>query len=228
VPDRLSVHRVFGTAFAIYARNARIVLPVAIVAAFIPAALEIFVVHQLSDAVASILTSVIDNLATVFFAGAAEELVHRWEQGQRRIPLRGVLANVPRVIVPLFFVALLQGLLVAVGLLLLIVPGFIALTYAAVVGPATVAERPGVFRVFRRSFQLVRGNAWRVLLVMLSVEVLAAIVGGIVALLAPVFGEHAGEPISLAIGETITLPVEVLAVAVMYWRLREIEQRAAG
>jgi hypothetical protein len=227
MPNRLSVPRVFGSAFAIFRHNARIVLPVAVVAAFIPAALEIFVGHHVPILVASILATVIDNLATVFFAGAAEELVHRWEQGQRRIPLGGVLANVPRVIVPLFFVGLLQGLLVAAGFVLLIVPGFVFLTFASVVGPATVAERPGIFGAFRRSFRLVRGNAWRVLLVMLSVEVLAAIVGGIVTLGARPFGEHVGEPIGLAIGETITLPLEVLAVAVMYWRLRDIERRAA-
>jgi len=227
VSDRLSVRHVFGSAFAIYAHNARIVLPVAIVAAFIPAALEIFVVHHVSDGVATILTTVLDNLATVFFAGAAEELVHRWEQGERRIPLRGVLANVPRVIVPLFFVALLQGLFVAAGFILLIVPGFVALTFAAVVGPATVAERPGILGAFRRSFRLVRGNAWRVFLVMLSIEVLAGIIGAIVAVIAGLLGDSPDEPISLAIGETITLPIEVLAVAVMYWRLRDLEDRAA-
>jgi hypothetical protein len=227
VPDRLSVPRVFGSAFAIYRHNARVVLPVAVVAAFIPAGLEVLVVHHVSELAGSIITTVIDNLATVFFAGAAEELVHRWEQGERQIHLRGVLGNVPRVFVPLFFVGLLQGLLVAAGFLLLIVPGLVALSFAAVVGPVTVAERPGIFGAFRRSFRLVRGNAWRVFLVMLSIEVLAAIIGGIVAAIAGLFGESPDEPLSLAIGETITLPIEVLAVAVMYWRLRDLERRAA-
>jgi hypothetical protein len=225
VTDRLSVRPVFGSALSIYRHNARIVLPVALVAAFIPAAVELLIAHELSNVASALVTSAVDSLATVMLAGAAEELVHRWEEGERRIPLRGVLAKVPPVIVPLFVVAILQGLAVAAGLVLLIVPGFVVLVFTSVVGPVIVAERPGIFRAFPRSFRLVRGSAWRVFAVMFGVELLAVAVGTVIEELVALVGPHLEEPISFAIGESATLPLEALAVPVMYWRLRELERR---
>jgi hypothetical protein len=225
VTDRLSVLRVFGSALAIYRHNARIVLPVAVLAAFIPAAVELLVAHQLSSVASALVTSAVDSLASVMLAGAAEELVHRWEGGQRRIPLRGVLAKVPPVILPLFVVAVLQGLAVAAGLLLLVVPGFVLLAFTSVVGPVVVAERPGIFRSFRRSFRLVRRSAWRVFAVMFCLELIAVLVGSGIEAVVALIGPHIEEPISFAIGEAATLPLEALAVPVMYWRLRELERR---
>ena len=224
MPPRLNVPRVFGTTLAIYGTNPWIVLPVAIVAAFVPAAGEIFIAHQLPDAWAALVTTTIDGFATALFAGCGEELVHRWEEGQRRIPLKGVLAKVPGALIPLFIVGFLQALAVAVGLVLLFVPGFVVLTFLSVVGPVVVAEHSGVRGAFRRSVQLVRGSAWRVFAVMLAVEVLAALVGIAVALILSTLGEKPDEPVGLALGETFTLPLEALAVPVMYWRLREKEQ----
>jgi hypothetical protein len=224
VPPRLNVLRVFGTALAIYGRNPWIVLPVAIVAAFLPAAGEIFIADELPDVWATLVNTAIDGFATALFAGCGEELVHRWEDGERRIPLKGVLAKVPGVLIPLFVVGFLQALAIVVGLLLLVIPGFVALTFLAVVGPVVVAERSGIRGAFRRSVRLVRGSGWRVFEVMLGVEVLAALIGIAVALIISTLGEKPDEPVGLAIGETFTLPIEALAVPVMYWRLREREE----
>ena len=224
MPPRLNVLRVFGTALAIYGTNPWIVLPVAIVAAFLPAAGEVFIAHQLPDGWAALTTTAIDGFATALFAGCGEELVHRWEEGERRVPLKGVLAKVPGVLIPLFVVGFLQALAVAVGLVLFVVPGLVALTFLSVVGPVVVAERSGVRGGFRRSIQLVRGSGWRVLAVMLGIEVLAALVGIAVGLILSALGETPDEPVGLAIGETFTLPLEALAVPVMYWRLREKEE----
>jgi hypothetical protein len=223
VPPRLHVFRVYGSAFAIIAHNARIVVPFVVVATSIPAALELLVEHELDRGLGALLTSVVDNFTTAVFAGAVEQLVHRWEDGERRIQLRGVLSRVPPVILPLFFVALAQALVIAAGLLLLILPGFVALTYFSLVGPVVVAERPGIRATFRRSAHLVRGNFWRVFAVMFSLELLAALIALAVGAIFSSIGESSESPIALAIGEAVTLPLEVLAVAVMYWRLREME-----
>ena len=225
MPTRLNGLRVFTTTLAIYGRNPLIVLPVAIVAAFVPAVGEIIAADELPDLWASLVTTAIDGIATAMFAGCGEELAHRWEEGERRIPLRGVLSKVPGALLPLFVVGFVQGVAVALGLLLLVIPGFVALTFLAVVGPVVVAERSGIRGAFRRSVRLVRGNAWRVFAVMLGVEVLAALIGIGIAALLDLFGEKPDEPLGLAIGETFTLPLEALAVPVMYWRLRELEAR---
>jgi hypothetical protein len=218
----LNVRRVVATTLSIYGRNLSIVLPVALVLVFIPLGIDLLIEHELPDVWASLLTAVIDSFATVIFSGAAEELVHRWEGGQRRIRLAGVLAKVPRVILPLFAVALVQAFALLVGLVLLVVPGLVAYTYFAVVGPVVVAERPGFRATFGRSARLVRGNAWRVFAIVLGLEVAAAVVGLVIGLILGLFGERPDEPVGLAIGETITLPLEALMIPVTYWRLREL------
>jgi hypothetical protein len=127
------------------------------------------------------------------------------------------------VILPLLAVAFLQAVMVGLGLVLLVIPGFIIWTFTAVVGPVVVAEDIGIRSSFRRSFRLVRGNAWRVFVVVFAVEVLAAILAAIIGVVFKSIGESGDNPIALAIGEAFTFPLEVFAVAVMYWRLREIE-----
>jgi hypothetical protein len=228
VPTRLHVLRLYRSALAILVRNARIIVPAVIVATGIPAALELLIEHELSREVGALLTSVVDNFTTAFFAGAAEQLVHRWQEGERHVRIRDTLSHVPPVVIPLFIVAFAQALLVAVGLVLLIVPGLIALTFFAVVGPAVVAENPGIRGAFRRSRQLVRGNAWRVFGVMFSLELLAVLITFAVSAIFSSIGETSDHPLALAIGESLTLPLEVVVVAVMYWRLRDIEARRAA
>ena len=209
-------------------RNAGIIVPAVIVATGIPAALELLIEHELSREVGALLTSVVDNFTTAFFAGAAEQLVHRWQEGERHVRIRDALSHVPPVVIPLFIVAFAQALVVAVGLVLLIVPGLIALTFFAVVGPAVVAENPGIRGAFRRSRQLVHGNAWRVFGVMFSLELLAVLITFAVSAIFSSIGETSDHPLALAIGESLTLPLEVVVVAVMYWRLRDIEARRAA
>ena len=225
MPTRLHVLRVYRSALAILVRNAHIVVPAIVVATGIPAVLELLIEHELSKSVGALLTTVIDNFSTAFFAGAAEQLVHRWEEGERHVRIRDTLSRVPPVVIPLFIVAFAQALVVGFGFVLLIVPGFIALTFFSVVGPAVVAENPGIRGAFRRSRQLVRGNAWQVFALMFSLELLAVLIAFAVSLVFSSIGETSDNPLALAIGESLTLPLEVLVVAVMYWRLRDIEAR---
>lgn len=225
MPTKLSLRRVVADTLMLYIRNWRIVLPVAILAAFIPLAIEVFIAHHLPDGWAALLSTVVDTLATVFFAGAAEELVHRWIGGERKIPLRGVLARIPPVLLRLALVSVVAALGAVLGLLLFVVPGLVLATWWALVGPVVVAERPGFRKTFGRSRQLVRGNAWRVFVIVVGAEVAAALIGTLISAIFELLGGSPDAPVALAIGEAITLPLEGLAVPVIYWRLREIEDR---
>jgi hypothetical protein len=65
-----------------------------------------------------------------------------------------------REFLPLFAIALLEGLGIAGGFLLLIVPGFMLYVMWAVVVPVRVAEHKGVFESFGRSRALTEGYRW--------------------------------------------------------------------
>jgi hypothetical protein len=222
---RLHVLRVYRSALAIVAVNAQIVVPSVVVAITVPLLIELYVEHELPRAVAALLTTVVDSFSAMFFAGLVEQLVHRWEEGERHPPLKGLLSRAWPLILPLLAVAILQAVMVGVGFLLLLIPGFVIWTYTAVVGPVLVAEDVGIRRSFRRSVELARGNAWRVFFIIISVELLAGFLAGLIGLVFKSIGETSDNPVALAIGEAFTLPLEVFLVAVMYWRLREIEAR---
>lgn len=196
----------------------------AFIAALAPVSLDYIFDEDVNAIVYSIALTVIATGGTALFAGCAEEMVHRFRAGEEHAPLRVVLSKVPAALWPLTAVSVLQGLGVALGFVLLIVPGFVLLSWWSVAGPVVVAERTTARRALGRSRELVRGNGWRVF----GVVFIALLVSGGLASLIQLIGEasgldHEGE-VSLAIGEGLTLPLEGLAIPVMYWRLRAMKE----
>lgn len=77
----------------------------------------------------------------------------------------------------LIAVDLVYVLVVAVGLLLLFVPGALAFVWFGLAGPIVEIEDRTVRGALRRSWQLVRGNFWLVFGVLVPVEIVGDTVG---------------------------------------------------
>lgn len=75
-------------------------------------------------------------------------------------------------ILPMIGIGLLSGIGIGIGLMLLLVPGIILWLVWAVVTPAYVQEKIGVFEAFGRSAELTSGARWRIFLTMVIVIVL--------------------------------------------------------
>ncbi|HEY8572944.1 hypothetical protein [Phenylobacterium sp.] len=84
------------------------------------------------------------------------------DMNERRAALSVSLAVGLRAFLPLIAIGLLLGVALALGFLLLIVPGIIMAVAWSVVVPAYIGERTGIFEAFTRSRQLTRGNRWRI------------------------------------------------------------------
>jgi hypothetical protein len=103
---------------------------------------------------------------------------------------------------------------------LLIVPGLYLATIWAVIAPAIVIERRGIFDAFGRSRQLVKGNGWPVLGTIVVAYLIA-----IVATLAftAIGGAIANGPlvriVFSALASTLAAPVGALVAAILYFRL---------
>jgi len=87
---------------------------------------------------------------------------------------------------PLIGLAICVGVGVAVGVLLLIVPGVILMTMWYVANPACIVERLGVFASMARSSELTKGHRWSIfgmmLLLAIASGVMAAVVKGVLGL----------------------------------------------
>jgi len=81
-------------------------------------------------------------------------------------------------------------LIVAIGLVLLVIPGIAALVYLSLAGPVAETEDRRYRASFKRSFHLIRGNFWLVFWVIFPIEILGgAIQNGLESALDFLFGE---------------------------------------
>ncbi len=104
----------------------------------------------------------------VFYTGAvAIALTHPHDGAPPSLREIAGMVNYGRLIA----VDLIYGLIVAVGLVLLVVPGVLAFVWLGLAAPIVEIERHGVRAAFSRSVQLVRGRFWLVLAVLVPLEV---------------------------------------------------------
>ena len=170
--------------------------------------------------------SIVSLVLTAFFTGMVVMLVRDLQDGHRDSSLGELFSSVTPVFVPVIVVSILFGIGVAIGLVLIIIPGLILLTIWSVAVPVTVIERPGIFAAFGRSRQLVKGNGWQVFGTILLVWLIAIVVGALGGLLASAFGGVLGALIVAIIGALIA-PVVALTAALIYFTLVEGKQPVA-
>jgi hypothetical protein len=221
---KLDVGGTLGQALSTYGSQAGVLLPVAFCLFLLVAVINAILAHSLVLLPLALAVSVV---AGTLYQGMVVGLVSDVQDGRRDSSVEDLMRSTGPVVLPLIGAGILAGIAIGLGFLLLVVPGLILLTIWSVIAPVIVVERTGVFEAFGRSRALVRGNAWQVfgviVVVFLIVIVVQAILGAIGAgiedsvLLRIVFN---------VIGSTVTAPIVALVAAVIYFRLREIEQGA--
>jgi hypothetical protein len=159
-------------------------------------------------------------VATVLYAGVVAAAVGGRRQGTtpdlpslaRRLPYARLIAA-----------DVLLAAVVVVGLVLLILPGLVLLTWFALVGPAIEIEHRRVTEAFRRSRALVRRHFWLVAVLVIPAffaeELIAdAVESGAVSVVGDtLLSEWAGG----LLGNLLTAPIFALAVVVLFYELRD-------
>lgn len=218
----IDVGDVIGRAFAIYKDNFAILLL---------AALLVFAVTALATVllpgVLSIIALVISVILATFYQGMVVELVRDVQDGRRDHTLGELFKSVSPVAAPLFIVAVLAGLGIGIGFILIIIPGLILMTIWAVVAPVVVLENPGVMKTFGRSRELVRDNGWRVFGVIVLVVLITIVFSFVVGIIGAIVGD-VGNAIAQWLATAVTAPISALVAAVLYFRLREAKGESAA
>lgn len=138
-----------------------------------------------------------------------------------------IFARVAPSILPLLGAGLLAGLGIALGLLLLIVPGLILLTLWAVIAPVVVIEKRPVFEAFGRSRELVRGHGWTVFFVVIITGLLSGVASALLQAAFSALPEFLEIFIGSTIAQAVVAPFGAIAIAIMFFRLREAHNEAA-
>lgn len=220
----LDIGNTLSRIFSIYGDQAAVLLPVA-AAIFIVEA----VVGALLVSVSPVLVLVavlIQVVASTLYAGMVVELVHDVQDGRRDHSVGELFRAVTGVVLPLILAGLLVGIAVAIGFVLLIIPGLILLTIFAVVAPSIVIERKGVMDALGRSRELVSGNGMQVFAVIVVIFLLTFVVSALIGGLGSAAGTG-GRVVAEIIASTLTAPLAALAAAVLYFELRRIKGEAA-
>jgi hypothetical protein len=223
---KLDTGRVFERVFKIYGEQFTLLIPAALVL-FIPVAVLNGVVYSGGGVLAALIAAAISVIATYWFQGMVVEAVRDILDGRRDQSVGTLFSSAAPYIWPLFLVGLLAGIAIAIGLLLLIIPGLYLLTIWAVIVPVIVIERTGVMNSFGRSRQLVKDNGWRVFGVIVVLFLLQAIVGGLLQVIAVgISDSFGGYAIADLIVHVLIVPLSAIAATVMFVELRRIKGEA--
>jgi predicted secreted protein len=144
------------------------ILAVAIVISLVTVAADIAITNLIDHTNAPLVTAgevistALEVLGSVFLSGFLCRIVGAAEHGQERASIGQVVKSLP-------WSRLIRGdllvvLIVVVGLILLVIPGLVAVTLLAIIGPVIEIEDKPVFAAVRRSAHLVRQKFWWVVL----------------------------------------------------------------
>jgi hypothetical protein len=177
-----------------------------------------FVVYLLLPRSASVALAILFAALSIVYQGMVVELVQDVQDGRRDHSVGDLISSVEPVFWPLVAVSILFGIALAIGFILLIIPGLILLVIWSVVAPVTVLERPGVFAAFGRSQELVRGNGWNVFAVIVLVFLAVVVIGIGAGVIASGLGTVGRALVQWAVNAALA-PVTALSASVLYFTL---------
>ncbi|HEY6637461.1 MAG TPA: hypothetical protein VIZ61_07235 [Solirubrobacterales bacterium] len=230
---RLSARSIFSEMWLVYRRHWRFLVPAAVVI-LIPQAvtdgiLEGFHVEHIRSLVdvatlgVAVLTAAVNLMGQVVYSGLTAAAVVDWRAGRPLPPTAVLIRTMP--IGRLIVLDIVVTLAVAVGFVLLIIPGLIVLTYLAPSAPVLKLEHLTVRQAIRRSVQLVRGRARQVFVIGVGVVLLTELAVQLVAL--PFNDASVGVLAGVnLIAEGIFQPIEGLALALIAIHLLELHGEA--
>jgi Uncharacterised protein family (UPF0259) len=228
---RLEPGRVIKETFRVYRDNLGPLLGSALV---VFAVLELLsaVLYEVGGVGAGLVAFLLTLAGQAFYTGVVVKLVQDVRDGRRDSTVGDLFSAAAPAIASLVAFTVLFTIGVAIGFILLVVPGLILLTIWSLGPAAIVVERIGPIDAFGRSQELVRKVGWSVFLILFVTFVIVFAVS--VALAAIGFALADGVAmvyVTGVIASALTAPIASLAIAIMYFELgggREVAAAVVG
>lgn len=125
-----------------------------------------------------IISFVLAMLASIIYGAALIKAVGMAEGGEK-IDIKKVFSVAYQKFWPILGSSIIAGAIMLAGFILLIIPGLVAMVYLQFVIYVVIFEDKWGFEAVRRSFELVKGNFWWVVLIILIVALGSGILGSI-------------------------------------------------
>jgi hypothetical protein len=110
---------------------------------------------------------------------------------------------------------------IAIGFVLLIVPGLYLLTIWSMLIPVIVIEERRAGEAFTRSHDVVRGNGWKVFGLVIVTFLLVAVASGVIRLVFAPLPEFLDVWLGSLVAHSVTVPFAAAALTTAYFRLTQ-------
>ena len=217
------IGQVLSEAFAVYRRLwRRSVVVAGLIFGVVALAQEL--AARSSSALAALVSVVLSLVGGLLVQGALVEVVRDLHEGRVPVSVNDYYTRTRGRLGTLLAASFMYGIGVFFGLVLLIVPGLIAIARWCLVVPLVMIEGHGWRAAFARSSELVRGRTGRVLVLVVVANVITGAVSiGIGSALGFIPG-LAGAWIGGTVAGAIAAPYEAHVLTVLYYRLTEPER----
>lgn len=221
-PDPLSIGGVLADALAVYRRVWRRSIVVAGL---------VFAVVGLADALAAQSVTSLTTFVSLLFGliggllvqGMLVLVVRDLRAGREAAPVQELYDGSRERLGTLIGCAFVYGIGVVVGLVLLIVPGLIALARWSLIVPLVMIEKSGWRAAFERSNKLVQGRTGRVLVLIIVTNLITVAISIAVIEAFRFLPAFPAIWLADALGGAVTVPYEALVLTVLYYRLTDPE-----
>jgi hypothetical protein len=176
----------------------------------------------------AILASLISLIATFWVQGALVRAVDDVRDGRADLTLGQTFDRVRPQLGSIIVAGILAAIGIFIGLLLLIVPGLVLLTWWVLIIPVIVLEERSAGESFGRSRDLVRGYAWGVFGVIVMTILLFIAFRIVLGLVLIPFADWIQSFLTeLAVG-TLAVPFAAVAWTILYYRLHAAKEAPAA
>jgi len=211
---------VLAEAWGLYRRFAAHFLTIAFVL-YLVTAIVVAVLTVSAGATGYFLAAVIEFIAAFLVQAAMIKAVQDVRDGRADLSIGGTISAAAPFVLPVAGASLLAGIGIGAGLVLLVVPGLILLTYWSLIVPTIVVGESGAMAAFGKSWRAISGHFWQafgtyVLVFLIWIAVNIAL--GLALLAAPAAIRSF---VSSVVAGTLLAPFYALVVTLVYYRLSE-------
>jgi uncharacterized membrane protein len=217
---------VLAEAWGLYRRFAAHFLAIAFVLYFLTAVIVVLLTMT-AGATGYFLAAIVEFVAAFLVQAAMVKAVQDVRDGQADLSIDATISAAARLLLPVVGASILAGIGIGIGLVLLVIPGLILMTYWSLIVPSIVAGESGAMAAFGKSWRAVSGHFWQAFgtyVLVFLIWVAFDIALGLALLVVPAALRSF---LSSVIGGTLLAPFYALVVTLVYYRLSEAQAGAA-
>jgi hypothetical protein len=217
---------VIGEAWNLYKAHWRHLLSISFVVYLAVALIGVLLVAVLTW-VGAILAALVSLVALFWLQATLVKAVDDVRDGRADLSVSDTFEAARAHLAAVLVAGLIAGIGIAIGFVLLIVPGLVLLTFWCLIVPSIVIEGKSAGESFGRSFDLTRGHFWRVLgIVVLTVVIYFGFEIVLSLILSPL-ADWLKNFVSSVVSGTLTAPFFALVLTVLYFRLSAAAEQVA-